>query len=113
MNRQRTRITSTVTPEGVTVVTPGTELDFDSAPVLEQALTATSRLPCTVADLSPVTLLDSCGINALLRAHLTLHAAGGWLRVTGLHDTPARIARIVGLPTVIPVYPTLSTALRP
>jgi anti-anti-sigma factor len=87
-------------------------LDHDSVPALEPVITATGRLPCAVVDFSHISLTDSTGINALIRAHRILHAAGGWLRLSSVPDAPLRAMKIVGLDQVIDMYPTLEAALR-
>jgi anti-sigma B factor antagonist len=63
------RIRRETTPEGITVFTLATDIDFTTAPQLEQTITAPGRLPCTVIDFSQVQFMDSSGINALVRAH--------------------------------------------
>ncbi|MDQ1035345.1 anti-anti-sigma factor [Streptomyces sp. V3I8] len=112
MHSERLQIRTTLTPRGITVLTPTGELDYNSAAALESALTTTGRLPCAVADFSHVTFTDSTGINALLRANRSLHAAGGWLRLSSVPATPLQTMQIVGLDQVIDVYPTLEAALR-
>ncbi|MFG2593887.1 STAS domain-containing protein [Streptomyces sp. NPDC048438] len=112
MPSERTQIRTSVTPRGITVLAPAGELDFNSVPALETAVTATGRLPCAVVDFSRVTFIDSTGINALLRASHTLHAAGGWLRLSSIPDAPLRALKVVGLDQVIDMYPTLEAALR-
>ncbi|MFF7361211.1 anti-sigma factor antagonist [Streptomyces sp. NPDC008125] len=112
MPSERTRIHTSVTPRGITVLTPAGELDFNSVAALETAITASGRLPCAVVDFSHVAFIDSTGINALLRAHRALHLAGGWLRLSSIPDAPLRVMKIVGLGHVIDMYPTLEAALR-
>ncbi|SHM86352.1 STAS domain-containing protein [Actinacidiphila paucisporea] len=112
MPSERIQIRTSVTPRGVTVITPAGELDYGSAAALEAALTETGRLPCAVVDFPHITFIDSSGITALLRASHTLRAAGGWLRLSSVPDTPLRAMRIVGIDQVIDVYPSLGGALR-
>jgi anti-sigma B factor antagonist len=109
---ERLQIRTTVTPRGITVITPVGELDHDSAPALEEVLTATGRLPCAVVDFSHITFADSTGITALLRANQTLRTAGGWLRLSSIPEGPLRGMQIVGVHHVIDVYPTLQAALQ-
>ena len=112
MSSGRIQIHTAVTSRGITVLTPAGELDYNSAPALQAAITATGRLPCAVVDFSHVTFTDSTGINALLLANRTLQAAGGWLRLSSVPDVPLRTMQIVGLDHVIDVYPTREAALR-
>ncbi|MCZ4125564.1 STAS domain-containing protein [Streptomyces sp. H39-S7] len=112
MRSGNTQIRTCATARGITVLTPAGELDYNSAPALEAAITATGRLPCAVVDFSHITFTDSTGITALLSANRTLQAAGGWLRLSSIPDTPWRALQIVGLDQVIDVYPTLGAALR-
>lgn len=112
MFSERLQIDTTVTPRGITVVSPVGELDHDSAPGLEAALTAAGRLPCAVVDFSDISFIDSSGISALFRANRTLHAAGGWLRLSSIPGIPLRAMEIVGVDQVIDVYPTLDAALQ-
>jgi anti-anti-sigma factor len=109
---ERLQIRTAVTPRGITVVTPAGELDYNSVPALREVLTATGRLPCAVVDFSHVTFTDSTGITALLSANRTLHAAGGWLRLSSVPEGTLRVMQIVGVDHVIDVYPTLDAALR-
>ncbi|MFE9687954.1 STAS domain-containing protein [Streptomyces sp. NPDC006285] len=112
MPSERTQIRTSVTPRGITVVAPAGELDYNSAAALETAITAAGRLPCVVVDFSHVTFTDSSGITALLRANRNLQAAGGWLRLSSLPDSPLQAMEIVGVDHVIGIYPTLEAALR-
>lgn len=109
----RTQIRTSLTPRGITVVTPAGELDLHSAPALEATIVAPGRLPCAVVDFSHITFTDSTGINALLGANRTLQAAGGWLRLSSVPDTPLRTMKIIGVDRVIDIYPTLDAALQP
>ncbi|WUH88911.1 STAS domain-containing protein [Streptomyces sp. NBC_00433] len=112
MFSERLRINTAVTPRGITVVTPAGELDYNSAPALQEVLTATGRLPCAVVDFSYISFIDSTGIAALLHGNRTLHAAGGWLRLSSIPGAPLRAMEIVGVDHVIDVYPTLHAALQ-
>ncbi|MFW3477091.1 STAS domain-containing protein [Streptomyces microflavus] len=109
---ERTRIRTSTTVRGITVLYPTGALDHNSGAALESAVTATGRLPCAVVDFSHVTFTDSTGINALLRANRCLQAAGGWLRLSSLLDHPLRTLEIVGVDQVIDIYPTLEAVLR-
>lgn len=100
------------TTEGVTVVTPHGEVDFQAAPALQAALPPTAPVPrpCIVVDLGDVTFMDSSGINVLITAHRALPEPG-WLRLAAARSAVLRTLELVGLDSVMPVYPTLDDAL--
>ncbi|MEU3464305.1 STAS domain-containing protein [Streptomyces sp. NPDC006733] len=112
MHSERIQIRRSRTARGISVLVPSGELDFNSAPALQAAITAAGRLPCAVVDLSHITFIDSTGITALLGAGRTLEEAGGWLRLCSIPETPLRAIELVGVDQVIDVYPTLDAALQ-
>jgi anti-anti-sigma factor len=96
----------------VTVVTAARDLDFTSAAALEEALTAGIGQGAlhVVLDFTHTRFMDSSGINALLRAHRSLSAAGGWIRLSAVSEPVLSTLDIVGLPEVLRLYPTAELA---
>jgi anti-anti-sigma factor len=96
----------------VSVVTAGPTLDFVTAPALFEAITAriSAEAPNVVVDFTATSFMDSSGINALLRAHRLVRAAGGWMRLSTVREPVLSPLRIVGLDAIIPVYPTVEDA---
>jgi anti-anti-sigma factor len=96
----------------VTVVTAERDLDFTSAAALEEALTAGLGQGAlrVVLDFSRTRFMDSSGINALLRAHRSVSAAGGWIRLSAVSEPVLSTIEIVGLQEVLSLYPTVELA---
>jgi anti-anti-sigma factor len=111
MAREQQETETSSSRHRVTVVSAERELDFTSAPALEQALTAgLDDTPFVVVDLAGTRFMDSSGINAILRAHRQVAAAGGWIRISGADEPVLSTIHIVGLNEVIPLYPTVERA---
>src|SRR3979409_2393089 len=73
--------TALTTDYGVLVTVTG-ELDIATAPQLREALTARpAEGGLIVVDLTPVTFMDSTGLEAIVRLHTALAGAGGRLAV--------------------------------
>ncbi|MFD9004061.1 STAS domain-containing protein [Streptomyces sp. NPDC059582] len=100
------------TTDGITVVTPHGEVDFQAVPALQAALPPTAPVtrPRIVIDLSDVTFMDSSGINVLITAHRTLPEQG-WLRLAAARTAVLRTLELVGLDAIMTVYPTVDDAL--
>ncbi|MFI7386264.1 STAS domain-containing protein [Streptomyces sp. NPDC049813] len=108
------RLTVTAAADGdVSVLTVSGEIDHDTgAPLREALLDATiGEHPHVLLDLSAVTFMDSSGLNILLSAHRNATEAGGWLRLAGTNANVLRILQIVGVDTIIDLYPTVPAAL--
>jgi anti-sigma B factor antagonist len=103
---------SPATRREVTVISADRDLDFTSAPALEHAITAGlgGGSPHVVVDFSHTRFMDSSGINALLRGHRSVVAAGGWIRLSGVSEPVLGTMEIVGLPEVISIYPSVDLA---
>ncbi|MFI0240242.1 STAS domain-containing protein [Streptomyces sp. NPDC016845] len=108
----RLRVATTVRGEA-RVITVSGEIDHETgAPLREAAVEALAgRVPHLVVDLTSVTFMDSAGLNILLRAHRRAVDAGGWLRLAGVGANVLRILQIVGIDSVIDLYPDAETAL--
>ncbi|EFL12933.1 STAS domain-containing protein [Streptomyces sp. C] len=89
------------------VVAARGELDQDTLPSLEEALTAAAdRHGVVVLDASSVTFGDSSFLNLLLRLHrLTV------LRVAAPGDQLLRLFALTGADTVLSLHPSVQDAL--
>ncbi|MET9498418.1 STAS domain-containing protein [Streptomyces sp. NPDC006552] len=108
------RLTVTAAADGdACVITVSGEIDHDTGtPLREALLDATiAETPHVLVDFSDVTFLDSSGLNILLSAHRNATDAGGWLRLAGTNANVLRILQIVGVDTIIGLYPTVPAAL--
>ncbi|MEU7280018.1 STAS domain-containing protein [Streptomyces sp. NPDC045431] len=101
-------------PAGVGVVTISGQLDYDGVAVLEQAVTSAQAqgLRNLLLDLSPLTFMDSSGVNAFLRAQRATTSTGGWLRLASAQPSVLRVIELVGLGQAIPLYGTVEEALE-
>ncbi|MEU6388046.1 STAS domain-containing protein [Streptomyces sp. NPDC046939] len=104
---------ATTTRGDARVITVSGEIDHESGPPLREAAVdaLAGRVPRLVVDLSAVTFMDSAGLNILLRAHRRAHDAGGWLRLAGVSANVLRILQIVGMDSVMELYPDVEAAL--
>ncbi|MEU7428272.1 STAS domain-containing protein [Streptomyces sp. NPDC040750] len=103
----------TTATDGIRVLTPAGEIDHHTGDTLRDALderdTPGRRI---VVDMHQVTFMDSSGINILLAAHLDITAADvGWLRLADVQPSVMRTLNIVGLPHIVPCYPSVQEAL--
>ncbi|MER7928659.1 STAS domain-containing protein [Streptomyces sp. NPDC096057] len=107
------RVTSSAS-DGIRIVTPAGEIDAETAPALRRALDVQAAPEHRVVlDMRDVTFLDSAGINAIIKAHQALTAAGGWLRLAGTTDPVMFVIKLVGLDTALACHTTLREALTP
>ncbi|WP_405976998.1 STAS domain-containing protein [Streptomyces sp. NBC_00158] len=85
------------------------ELDQDTLPALEEALTAAAdRHAMVVLDASSVTFGDSSFLNLLLRVHrLTV------LRIAAPGEQLRRLFALTGADTVLSLHPGVQDALGP
>ncbi len=87
------------------------EIDALTLPILERELAA-SPPGTTVVNLSPVAFLGLAGARALAAAAELATKEGGRLVVVANSRTLARLFRITGLAAVVPMFASLSDALR-
>jgi anti-sigma B factor antagonist len=94
-------MTMTEFPNSYQEICPSGEIDiatagaaFDSAQIRHQAEQIT-------VDLSRVTFIDAAGLGALVRLRNDLMAAGGDLRLAGVHPRHARLFVIGGLGSLL------------
>ncbi|MER6469651.1 STAS domain-containing protein [Streptomyces collinus] len=89
------------------------EIDHHTGDTLRRALNACDTPGRrTVLDMRQVTFMDSSGINTLLATDLDAAATdGSWLRLADVQPPVLHTLDIVGLPHIIPCYPSLQEAL--
>jgi anti-anti-sigma factor len=93
------------------VLTFAGEIDALTLPILERELAA-SPPGTTVVDLSQVAFLGLAGARALAAAAELAGSAGGRFGMVANSRTLARLFRITGLATAVPMFASLSDALR-
>lgn len=96
---------------GLLVLTFAGEIDAVTLPILERELAA-SPPGTTVVDLSQVAFLGLAGARALAAAAELAGRGGGRFGVVANSRTLARLFRITGLAAVVPMFASLSDALR-
>ena len=98
-----------------TVVEVAGEIDPESAPDLRAQLRETidSMGPRIVLDFSRVSFMDSTGLHLLLTVRSWCDAAGGFLRLTGVQDAPARVLDVCAFDELIEIVPSAASALEP
>jgi anti-sigma B factor antagonist len=72
------------------------ELDLDSAPLVEQAAGLLVRHGTVRLDLSGVSFMDVCGLNALLRLRLRLRHLSTAMVIEGLGGQPHTLFDVAG-----------------
>jgi anti-anti-sigma factor len=95
---------------GWSVLRVAGELDIRVEPGLHRAFSGIS--PRIVFDLRRVTFVDASGLRLLLRGHQTAQAMNGHARVAAPSPCVRRVFAIVHLDTILPVFDTLSEALK-
>jgi anti-sigma B factor antagonist len=88
------------------------QLDIDSACRLESTVGDLRQRLVTriVLDLSQLSFCDSTGLSALVVAHNSLSAAGGFIRLAAPTPFLVRLLTVVGLLGRLPVYATVEAA---
>ncbi|MFJ8649270.1 STAS domain-containing protein [Streptomyces sp. NPDC093546] len=114
MGPSRVQVRVEPRPAGIGVVTISGELDYDGISAFEQALTAAQArgMHQLLLDLSPLTFMDSSGVNAFLRAQRATTTTGGWLRLANAQPSVLKVIELVGLGQAIPLYGTVEEALE-
>ncbi|MEE4543472.1 STAS domain-containing protein [Streptomyces sp. V4-01] len=93
-------------PTQLPVITAKGDLDADTLPSLDAELrAAVTTASGVILDISDVTFGDSGFINLLLRTHQDTE-----LRVVGLGPPLDRLFRIVGVDTILHIFPTVTHA---
>ncbi|MDS0138922.1 MULTISPECIES: STAS domain-containing protein [unclassified Amycolatopsis] len=96
---------------GFLVLTLTGEIDALTLPILERELRAAPP-GTTVVDLTQVAFVGLAGARALAAAAERAGAAGRRFGVVANSRTLARLFRITGLAAVVPMFASLSDALR-
>src|SRR5262249_45349713 len=96
-----------------TVVTLPDEIDMASADRIRGDLQAavTAGATTVVADMTATTFCDTSGIRALVLAHKHAAASGAELRLVVPSAAVLRIIGVLGLDSVLAIYPSLPDAL--
>ena len=65
-----------------------------------------------ILDISGIESMDSSGIQLMFDCYSTIQRAGGEMRLAGANPRLARLFRITQLDNILPLYPTVETALQ-
>ncbi|HEY8471149.1 MAG TPA: anti-sigma factor antagonist [Natronosporangium sp.] len=108
-----TYATTELSEPGAIAVHPAGVIGLAGADRLERALTTHIRNGQTrlVLELGNVSLVDSAGLTALLRAHRAAAAQGGWLRLVNPRPRVRRILQTANVTRLIPIYESVDDAL--
>lgn len=89
------------------------EVDVFTAPALDAELTrlVSDGRADLVVDLSRVDFLDSTGLSVLVKALARVREAEGSLSVVVTAERVAKVFRITGLDTLIPLHPSVAEAV--
>jgi len=105
---------STHDQDGIAVVSAAGEIDVFTAPQLDSELSAVTGggQHRVVVDLSRVDFLDSTGLAVLVKTLKRVREHdGGSLAVVVTADRVAKVFRLTGLDTLIPLHPTVESAV--
>ncbi|GLX08401.1 STAS domain-containing protein [Microbispora sp. NBRC 16548] len=103
----------TVLDEDVVVIRMFGDLDLGSAHSLRACLAEAVGLrtpPRIVIDADGLKFCDSTGLSVLMGALTAVRAAGGRLALSGAHGRFARMLRITGLDTELPIHDSVAAA---
>lgn len=91
------------TADGTTRLSIKGELDALSVTDLRREIDGliSKRLPRLEVDLSHLRMIDSSGVGAMVSLYKRSRAQGGHVQVTGLHDQPLAIFRLLRLDRVL------------
>lgn len=84
-------------------------LTIETAPQLQTAMRE-SNCRGVIIDMSQVSYVDSIGLGALVRAHVSMQNAGGRLALVGVPDRVKLLLGLLGLDPVLLVYESLGAA---
>jgi anti-sigma B factor antagonist len=106
-------ITDETVDRGVHVIPVDGYVDFDAAPQLKRVIIRhiDEGGRQLVIDLSGVGFIDSIGLGVLVGALKRLREVGGSMAVVCPGDEMRNIFEIVGLESVIPLYPSRDDAV--
>lgn len=100
--------------DGVVVLSVSGEVDLANAPSLRAHLKAAIETAenLVVVNLKDLKYIDSSGIKALLDAHGTFAPRGRSIVLAAVSPMVQRVWEILRLEQVIPVFPTVATAVE-
>jgi anti-anti-sigma factor len=89
------------------------ELDLANLPILQAHLKSLAETDDNlVVDMSGLRYIDSSGAKALLDAHRTYARTGRELGLAAPSPMTRRILEVLGLETVLPIFPTVDAAVK-
>ncbi len=96
-----------------TVVRLPSEFDHENASDIGARCEDLIRKGCTtlVLDASDVQYLDSSGVSVIVALSSALDSQAGTLRLAALSDHYQQVWRLLGLDTLLPVFPTVHASL--
>jgi anti-sigma B factor antagonist len=99
---------------GATVVTMPGEVTYDNAADVHEQLTTAMvpRIATVIVDFTATTFCDTAAIREVVVSHRLADTNGIELRLV-VPSSLRRIFTLTGLDPLLPIYPTLSTALNP
>ncbi len=99
--------------QGVSVLKVEGRVDSESAPRLDEALTALLNANRTkiVVNLRAVDFMSSAGLRAIVKAYQAALKAGGNVRLAAVPETIESVMYTVGLNQMVTAYPTDQEAL--
>ncbi|MGA5039782.1 STAS domain-containing protein [Streptomyces capoamus] len=100
--------------ENTTVAQLPEEIDYDTAALVGAQCEDLIRQGCAtlVLDASRLVYLDSSGVSMLITLSRILDDRNGTLRLAAFNAHYQHVWRLLGLDTLLPVYPTADAALK-
>jgi anti-anti-sigma factor len=99
-------------PNGVAVVRVRGELDMATAPVLRETIAGAGAQDLLVIDLGECTFVDSAALRLLTETARDVESSGGGLALVVTDPGIRRVLEITAVDTVLPVHPTVDSALE-
>jgi anti-anti-sigma factor len=97
---------------GITKVVLDGRLDIENSPVVDsQMKTIADGQNSVLVDMSNVSFLGSMGLRALVGPALVIRGRGGKMVLFGPNEMVAKVLKISGIETMIPVHHEMTTAL--
>jgi anti-sigma B factor antagonist len=97
---------------GITKVILEGRLDIENSPAVDTRMKAIADGRNSVlVDLQNVSFLGSMGLRALVAPALAIRGRGGKMVLFGPNDLVARVLKVSGIETMIPVHHVMQSAL--
>ncbi|HTC62350.1 MAG TPA: STAS domain-containing protein [Candidatus Saccharimonadales bacterium] len=97
---------------GITKVVLDGRLDIENAPAVDsQMKTIAGGRNSVLVDMSNVSFLGSMGLRALVGPALAIRGRGGKMVLFAPNEMVAKVLKISGIETMIPVHHEMNTAL--